>query len=171
MSVLEWLSFRLVTDRLSDLLLTPDIMSSENLINEGVPEEQVQFVGNIMIDTLEANKDKALQLDIRQIIADNLISEADQDCRSGQKHVNIAVLPIDNFVLLTMHRPSNVDEEPVLKEIVQFLTEELVKELPLFWILHPRTKKQLQKFGLWDRVLQCIRHIMPLPCGGILNVL
>ena len=156
---------RLVTDRLSDLLLTPDIMSNENLINEGVPEEKVQLVGNIMIDTLEANKDKALQLDIRQIIADNLISEADQACRAGHKNVNISLLPIDNLALLTMHRPSNVDEEPVLKEIVQFLTEELVREMPLFWILHPRTKKQLQNFGLWDRVLQCDDLFLMNPLG------
>jgi UDP-N-acetylglucosamine 2-epimerase (non-hydrolysing) len=47
---------RLVTDRLSDLLLTPDRISSDNLRREGVPEEKIRFVGNIMIDTLEANR-------------------------------------------------------------------------------------------------------------------
>jgi len=64
---------RLVTDRLSDLLLTPDEMSSQNLLNEGTPRERVRFVGNIMIDTLEANREKALQLNISDIIENNFI--------------------------------------------------------------------------------------------------
>ena len=59
---------RLVTDRLSDLLLTPDRLSSENLKKEGVPENKIVFVGNIMIDTLEANRDKALKLNLQEII-------------------------------------------------------------------------------------------------------
>jgi UDP-N-acetylglucosamine 2-epimerase (non-hydrolysing) len=64
---------RLVTDRLSDLLLVPDKLSAENLRNEGVPEEKIKFVGNIMIDTLEANRDKASELEIGEIIKRNLI--------------------------------------------------------------------------------------------------
>src|SRR6056297_1297488 len=64
---------RLVTDRLSNLLLTPDKLSSENLRKEGVPEEKIKFVGNIMIDTLEANRHKAEDLDINEIIKNNLI--------------------------------------------------------------------------------------------------
>jgi UDP-N-acetylglucosamine 2-epimerase (non-hydrolysing) len=57
---------RLVTDRLLDLLLSPDEMSSANLPAEGVPRDRVKFVGNIMIDTLEANREKALELDSRK---------------------------------------------------------------------------------------------------------
>ena len=64
---------RLVTDRLSDLLLTPDEIASQNLRNEGVSEDKIKFVGNIMIDTLEANRGKAAGLALDQIIADNLI--------------------------------------------------------------------------------------------------
>ena len=64
---------RLVTDRLSDLLLTPDTISMENLRKEGVPENRIQFVGNIMIDTLEANRDKAAKLSIDKIIKDNTL--------------------------------------------------------------------------------------------------
>src|SRR6056297_1303773 len=64
---------RLVTDRLSNLLLTPDRLSSENLRREGVPEEKIRFVGNIMIDTLEANRTKSEKLNIETIINDNLI--------------------------------------------------------------------------------------------------
>ena len=58
---------RLVTDRLSDLLLTPDTLSSENLRSEGVPEEKIEFVGNIMIATLEANREKAAALTLEKI--------------------------------------------------------------------------------------------------------
>lgn len=64
---------RLVTDRISDLLLTPDLISSENLRNEGVSENHIKFVGNIMIDTLETNRTKASLLNISEIISDNLI--------------------------------------------------------------------------------------------------
>jgi len=64
---------RLVTDRLSNLLLTPDRLSFENLRKEGVPDEKIRFVGNIMIDTLEANKSTAEQLNIENIIKENLI--------------------------------------------------------------------------------------------------
>ncbi len=62
---------RLVTDRLSDLLLTPDRHSSENLRREGVPEERIAFVGNIMIDTLEAHRESAAQLAVDDIIRNN----------------------------------------------------------------------------------------------------
>jgi UDP-N-acetylglucosamine 2-epimerase (non-hydrolysing) len=60
---------RLVTDRLSDLLLTPDRMSGDNLKKEGVPEEKIRFVGNIMIDTLEANRRKAAAINKPDILA------------------------------------------------------------------------------------------------------
>jgi len=149
---------RLVTDRLSDLLLTPDTMSSQNLISEGVQEDRVQFVGNIMIDTLEANRDKAMRLDVKEIIVRNLISE------NGQK-TRVDSLSIDRLALLTMHRPSNVDEKVVFEPIVRFLTDELTRALPLFWIIHPRTKKQLQSFGLWDMVMATDNLFMVDPLG------
>jgi UDP-N-acetylglucosamine 2-epimerase (non-hydrolysing) len=64
---------RLVTDRMSDLLLTPDIISSENLRREGVPEEKIVFTGNIMIDTLENMREKATQMDINSVLKNNNI--------------------------------------------------------------------------------------------------
>ena len=65
---------RLVTDRLSDLLFTPDRLSNENLRKEGVPEEKIKFVGNIMIDTLEAHRKKAAALRIEDIIKNNCLN-------------------------------------------------------------------------------------------------
>lgn len=132
---------RLVTDRLSDLLLTPDRLSSENLRKEGVEEKKIKFVGNVMIDTLEANRDKASQMDLMQILKDNLL---DTD----------SVLPksIESFSVLTMHRPSNVDTKEVLEPIIDFLLDEVCTNEQLIWPIHPRTKKQLHLFGLWDKV-------------------
>lgn len=132
---------RLVTDRLSDLLLTPDPLSSENLRKEGVPEAKIRFVGNVMIDTLEANRDKAAALNVRDIVRENLLDEA-------------ADLPeeLRRFSVLTMHRPSNVDQKEVLEAIIDFLLEEVCDEEALIWPMHPRARKQLELFGLWERV-------------------
>ena len=66
---------RLVTDRLSDLLLTPDLLASENLRKEGIREDQIAFVGNIMIDTLEFNRDKAATISTNDLLALNVHSE------------------------------------------------------------------------------------------------
>ena len=64
---------RLVTDRLSDLLLTPDEISSENLRKEGMPEDRIRLVGNIMIDTLEAQRGRAGGLDMDRIVRENML--------------------------------------------------------------------------------------------------
>ena len=148
---------RLVTDRLSDLLLTPDEMSSQNLLDEGVPVDRVKFVGNIMIDTLEANRDKAMGLNVTDIVADNLVT--------GKGALNADKMSLDQLALLTLHRPSNVDDKVILGDIVDFLTRELVKALPLLWIIHPRTEKQLKRFGLWDGLAHVENLILLKPLG------
>jgi UDP-N-acetylglucosamine 2-epimerase (non-hydrolysing) len=135
---------RLVTDRLSDLLLTPDRLSSENLETEGTPKEAIRFVGNIMIDTLEANREKAAQLDIHQIIRKNLLVE-------GSLHQ----FSIDgDFALMTLHRPSNVDHREVFTPLINFLLDEVAEDMPLIWPIHPRAEKHLKTFGLWDKVIE-----------------
>ena len=111
-----------------------------------------------MIDTLEANVDKAKKLDVKEILDENLISE------NGQV-VPPSKLSLDRVALLTLHRPSNVDEKSVLEPIVRFLTDELVEELPLFWIIHPRTEKQLKLFGLWERVMKTDNLFLLNPLG------
>ena len=148
---------RLVTDRLSDLLLTPDEIASQNLRNEGVSEEKIKFVGNIMIDTLEANRDQAAELDLNEIIAANLI---DSGLRS-----QVLGLRENSFAVLTMHRPSNVDEKSVLEPLVRLLIDEISAELPLVWSVHPRTRKNLQQFGLWDEIMKAENIILINPVG------
>jgi UDP-N-acetylglucosamine 2-epimerase (non-hydrolysing) len=136
---------RLVTDRLSDLLLTPDEMSGENLRKEGVPEEKIRFVGNIMIDTLEMNRPKAEKLNLYEIFARNSINH------TYQKFIQSDIPPVAS---MTMHRPSNVDHKEVLVPLTQFLLNEVCKELPLVWSVHPRAKKMLEQFGLWEDVFK-----------------
>jgi UDP-N-acetylglucosamine 2-epimerase (non-hydrolysing) len=146
---------RLVTDRLSDLLLTPDKLSINNLKKEGVPDSKIKFVGNIMIDTLESNRDQAASLTINKIIEDNLID--------GQK----AAEPERSrrFALITMHRPSNVDKKEVLEPIIRFFLDDVTKDMPIIWPIHPRTQKQLQSFGLWEEVLANQDLILLHPLG------
>lgn len=150
---------RLVTDRLSDLLLTPDRLSSENLRNEGVSEDKIKFVGNIMIDTLESNQEKAAQLSIDTILSENLITHT---FRHAERSRSISSSP---FALMTLHRPSNVDQKEVLEPLIRFLLDEVSKEMDIFWPIHPRTQKQLKTFHLWGEVANHPHIILLHPLG------
>lgn len=132
---------RLVTDRLSDLLLTPDRISGENLRKEGVPEEKIRFVGNIMIDTLEANREKTMQISIPQLVDSNLLN------RDRKLNGFDFSKP---FALITLHRPSNVDKKEVLEPLMKFLVSDVASNMPLLWPIHPRAVKMLKEFGLWE---------------------
>lgn len=147
---------RLVTDRLSDLLLTPDRISSENLLKEGTAEERIKFVGNIMIDTLEANRKKSSLLQIADILSSNL----------PQGYSFKGNTPSDNkYAILTLHRPSNVDEEQVFVPLIEFLLNAVTQDLTLIWPIHPRAKKQLKTFGLWEKVIANKSLVLLEPLG------
>ena len=134
---------RLVTDRISDLLLTPDHISSDNLRSEGTPEHKIRLVGNIMIDALEANRNKAKSLDLGQILKPNRIDGPDLKIKIPREKAYIA---------LTLHRPSNVDKKEILEPLVDLFLEEVSNEFTLIWPVHPRTQRQLKDFGLWGKV-------------------
>lgn len=141
---------RLVTDRISDLLLTPDLLSVENLRKEGVPEEKIRFVGNIMIDTLERNRKKASQLNLDEIISKNLIRYH----KVSGENSNVAEITSlqslnGQITVMTLHRPSNVDTKEVLEPLVKFITNEVCAESVVIWTIHPRTRKMLESFGLF----------------------
>ena len=146
---------RLVTDRLSDLLLTPDTLSNANLKAEGVSDSRIRFVGNIMIDTLEANRDKASNLSIADILKSN--------CLDGEESKSI--ITKNGYAVLTLHRPSNVDEKDILEPIIDFLTTEVARDMPMIWPIHPRTQKMLQQFGLWEKVTACQQLVLLYPIG------
>ncbi len=138
---------RLVTDRLSDLLFTPDRISGENLRREGVPDERIRFVGNIMIDTLEENREKASALSLKDIISANSIAPSEIDPVALDDH--LTRFP---YGVITLHRPSNVDSVETLGQLTAFLTDEVCKDMMLFWPIHPRTRKNVQDFGLWEKL-------------------
>ena len=146
---------RMVTDRLSDLLFTPCEISSQNLRSEGVCEDRIAFVGNIMIDTLEAQRVRAAALEVDLIVKEQLLSR-DQD---------VSAINFTKYAVMTLHRPSNVDEKSTLFSILNFLCDEVAKNITLIWPIHPRTKKQLEKFDLLSKVLETPNFILLNPLG------
>jgi UDP-N-acetylglucosamine 2-epimerase (non-hydrolysing) len=115
-------------------------MSSANLLSEGTIDNKISFVGNIMIDTLEANLNKTSCMTLTDIINDNL----------SQGYRFRGETPVDNtYAVMTLHRPSNVDHE----EVIEFLLNEVTNDYALIWPIHPRAKKQLKTFGLWERII------------------
>lgn len=135
---------RLVTDRMSDLLLTPDLLSSENLIREGTPSGKIHFVGNIMIDTLEANRELAASLLLETIISRNLVKG---------NNGSFPDIKDNRYGVITLHRPSNVDAEEIFRPLTEFLLSEVASDIMLLWPIHPRAHKQLKMINLWENIL------------------
>jgi UDP-N-acetylglucosamine 2-epimerase (non-hydrolysing) len=111
---------RLLTDQISDLLLTPSRDGDENLLREGIPPERIHFVGNVMIDTLVRLLPKA---------------EARWPALRDQHG-------LDRYLLVTLHRPSNVDDATTLARIMAALRE-LSQEIAVIFPVHPRTRVRL----------------------------
>jgi UDP-N-acetylglucosamine 2-epimerase (non-hydrolysing) len=151
---------RLVTDRLSDLLLTPDRLSGDNLRQEGVSEERICFVGNIMIDTLEAQRKKAEKLDPCAIVREAMLG-GQRLLTSDQEDA----LANNRVAVMTMHRPSNVDDQKILTGLIDFLMNEVAVDMPLLWPVHPRAMNQMQSFGLWEKALACENFLLMNPLG------
>ena len=117
---------RLVTDSLSDLLFVSEPSGLNNLRSEGVPDEKVHFVGNVMIDTLLRHRESANKSGVRARLGVD----------SGRR-----------YALVTLHRPSNVDNLPKLAGLLRAL-DELARELPVVFPIHPRTRKNALEAGL-----------------------
>lgn len=155
---------RLVADRLSDLLLTPHRVADENLKREGVLGENICFVGNIMIDSLEFNRQKAKALSLGQIVSRNYI-------RSGFDFLGKKSCASDfqaadkSYCVVTLHRPSNVDKRDVLSNLVEFIISEASKDLQVIWPLHPRAIKRLKEFKLWKDVRNCRKLFLTQSLG------
>lgn len=116
---------RLVTDALAELLFTTSRDANENLMREGVPESKIHFVGNVMIDTLSKHRKRAEDLKVYQ---------------------QFEVQP-KQYAVVTLHRPSNVDDREAFGGILQAL-EEISRTIPVIFPIHPRTQKQAGEFGL-----------------------
>lgn len=129
---------RLVTDRLSSILLTPSRDGDENLLAEGVPADRIHFVGNVMIDTLLEHRPRAPWEAVSRTydVADR------------------------GYAVLTLHRPANVDEAAALARLLDGIRP-LADRLPIVFPIHPRTRRRIEEYGLEGR-LRGFRLVEPL---------
>jgi UDP-N-acetylglucosamine 2-epimerase (non-hydrolysing) len=144
---------RVLTDQICDALYTTERSAGENLRREGIAMERVHFVGNVMIDSLTASLRHAVAP--AQVLAGNGLDAAPLAGERG-------------FGLVTLHRPSNVDTRDDLADALSILGE-IAGELPLVWPLHPRTRANIDRFGLWPAV--DARRVLVLPPQGYLETL
>ena len=129
---------RVVTDSLSDLLFTPSVDGDENLLNEGVDRAKIHLVGNVMIDSLVRVRDRAEKL----WPLEHIESPSDWGDSTGLRDAIEGA-----FGLVTLHRPSNVDDEASFLPILSALTE-IAHDLPLVMPVHPRTAAKLRSAGI-----------------------
>ncbi len=132
---------RIVTDSIADLLFVPSRDAIDNLKKEGIDESKIFLVGNIMIDTLFHFMDK---IDNSKIL---------NDYNLGNK----------GFGLVTLHRPSNVDDPVILENIIKSLVD-ISNDIRLIFPIHPRTRKNIQTFGL-THLLNSNNLILTEPLG------
>jgi len=133
---------RIVTDQLSDFLFVTEQSGLDNLQREGIRKDKVFLVGNVIVDTLLANREKAQQSNISQQLG----------------------LDGSPYAVATLHRPSNVDYRHVLREIVHALLR-LSAELAVIFAVHPRTSRRLARFGLWSTLENASRVVLTEPLG------
>lgn len=132
---------RLLTDQLADLLLTPSQDADRNLLAEGVPAERIRLVGNVMIDSLLKHLKRAERSRVRE-------------------ELGVADKP---YAVVTLHRPSNVDDRETFTRILSAL-EAISGRLTVVFPVHPRTRRQIEEFGLASRVAASpnLRLVEPL---------
>jgi UDP-N-acetylglucosamine 2-epimerase (non-hydrolysing) len=136
---------RLLTDQIADLLLTPSQDADENLRREGIPDSRIRFVGNVMIDSL-----------FKQIGI--LKSPGSSTARE-----DLGVTDCD-YAVLTLHRPSNVDDRDAFTRILDAL-DEIGKHLPIIFPVHPRTRERLIEFGFAERIERAKGLVLVDPLG------
>ena len=133
---------RIVTDSLCDILLTPSRDADENLKKEGVESNRIHLVGNIMIDTLQRNVQKA----------------------SNKRVAESFGLERGKYAVVTLHRPSNVDNRDVIEGILNALGN-ISQEIPLIFPAHPRTSKMISALGLEGLIEKFDKLIFTDPMG------
>jgi len=139
---------RILTDAISDLLLTTSEDADENLKQEGVADDKIKFVGNVMIDSLFYNLEKS---------------------KLSKARENLGLIDKD-YAVLTLHRPSNVDEKEIFSGLLDALIE-IGEKIPVVFPVHPRTKANIEKFGFAERVANSnIRLIEPLGYLDFMNL-
>lgn len=140
---------RILTDSISDLLLTPSPDGNENLKKEGIPDEKVKLVGNVMIDSLFRNLEIAGESNILE-----KLGYVDKD-----------------FAALTLHRPSNVDDKGTFESLLNSLVE-ISQKIPIIFPAHPRTASRIEEFGFSEMIDNSnIKVVEPLGYLDFLNLM
>jgi UDP-N-acetylglucosamine 2-epimerase (non-hydrolysing) len=139
---------RVVTDAVSDLLFTTEPAADENLAREGVDPDKVHFVGNVMIDTLFRYREKARESDVLERL----------DLGSG------------GYAVLTLHRPSNVDDEGTLGLLLQAIAR-IQAEIPIVFPVHPRTRRRLEALASVLPPMPRLHLADPLPYLDFLQLM
>src|SRR5262249_12522032 len=132
---------RILTDSISDFLFVTEQSGIDNLKKEGVCDDKVFLVGNVMIDTLLANKAKSDESRILQALE----------------------LQPEQYALLTLHRPANVDLKDVFLRIFDAVAD-VARRMPVIFPVHPRTRNRIAQFGIEDQIaaLPNLKLIEPL---------
>ena len=133
---------RMLTDRISDILFTTEKSANKNLLNEGTSNNKIFFVGNVMIDTLLRHREKA----------------------NKSKILRKLNLKKNNYCVLTLHRPSNVDNKKSLGNILEILGE-IQQKIKIVFPVHPRTLKNLKSYNLLSNVKNQKNIILTEPLG------
>lgn len=135
---------RIIIDQIADFLFVTERSGIENLIKEGIPQEKIFFVGNVMIDTLMTNLKKANKSDVLQRL------------RLSKK----------NYALVTLHRPANSDNQNALENILLAL-KKISKNITIVLPIHPRTNMRIRDFGLLPLIEEVPRILLTEPMGYI----
>lgn len=143
---------RVLTDQISDILFTTERNARDNLAREGIDESRIRFVGNVMIDTLHRNLEKAVP--------------AAQTLRAAG--ISGAIPAKGEFAVLTLHRPSNVDHAETLGALLDAVGE-ISRRLPVVFPVHPRTRSKIEAFGLAGKLPPA--SVLQLPPVGYLEML
>jgi UDP-N-acetylglucosamine 2-epimerase (non-hydrolysing) len=142
---------RVLTDQISDLLFTTERSARENLLREGIPESRIHFVGNVMIDTLRYNLKQA-------------VPSTQTFSRQGAP----ADWAQNGFAVLTMHRPSNVDDAATLRSLLGAIRD-VSRRVPVVFPMHPRTRAKIEQHGLGSMLDE--GSFLKLPPLGYLEML
>ena len=141
---------RVLTDQVSDLLFITEKSACRNLLLEGIPESRIHFVGNVMIDTLRYNLKQAVP-------AARTLGQYGAPPDWAQ-----------TFAVLTLHRPSNVDDSSTLRSLLGAIRE-IGRRLPVVFPMHPRTRARIDEYGLGSTL--DARSVLQLPPLGYLEML
>lgn len=138
---------RVLTDSISDMLFVSEPSGLENLRREGIPDGKAHFVGNVMIDTLMRNRDKAEQSKVLEELS----------------------LSPRGYAVVTMHRPASVDHPEIMRGLLHAF-DEIQRDMIVVFPIHPRTRKQMADAGL-DKLTSAMRNLKLLDPLGYIDFL